>query len=54
MFYENQSGESGKVDFVVQIADRVIPMEVKAEESLQAKSLQPHRRPRGIWRRDIF
>ena len=32
----------GKVDFLIQVADSIIPLEVKAEENLQAKSLKTY------------
>lgn len=40
LYYYSAPGSSGEVDFVVQAGDKVIPVEVKAEENLQAKSLK--------------
>ncbi len=40
LYYYSASNSNGEVDFVVQTEGRVIPMEVKAEENLQAKSLK--------------
>jgi predicted AAA+ superfamily ATPase len=42
VYYWSASEEGGKseVDFVVQVSGSVIPIEVKAEENLQAKSLK--------------
>lgn len=40
LYYYSASGSSGEVDFIVQVEDRAIPVEVKAEENLQAKSLR--------------
>ena len=38
--YWSSATGKGEVDFVVQVDDNVIPIEVKAEENLQAKSLK--------------
>lgn len=40
LYYYSAPGSSGEIDFVVQAGDKVIPVEVKAEENLQAKSLK--------------
>ena len=40
LYYYSSPNSNGEVDFVVQAGDRVIPVEVKAEENLQAKSLK--------------
>lgn len=39
VYYWSADNSRGEVDFVVQKAERVIPIEVKAEENLRAKSL---------------
>ncbi|MDO4310509.1 MAG: ATP-binding protein [Prevotella sp.] len=39
VYYWSAENSRGEVDFVVQKAERVIPIEVKAEENLRAKSL---------------
>lgn len=40
IYYWSAEKSSGEVDFLVQHAGKVIPIEVKAEENLQAKSLK--------------
>jgi len=40
IYYWSSERSSGEVDFVVQYDDRIYPIEVKAEENLQAKSLK--------------
>lgn len=40
LYYYSARESDGEVDFVVQAGDKVIPVEVKAEENLQAKSLR--------------
>lgn len=40
IFYYSKDGSTMEVDFVVQTNDRVIPLEVKAEENVHAKSLK--------------
>lgn len=40
LYYYNAQNSSGEVDFVIQRANRIIPIEVKAEENLQVKSLR--------------
>ncbi|MBQ4025066.1 MAG: ATP-binding protein [Treponema sp.] len=39
-FYYSSPNSSGEIDFVTQIEDLVVPIEVKASENLQAKSLK--------------
>ena len=39
-YYWSAEASSGEVDFVLQHDGRVIPLEVKAEENLNAKSLK--------------
>ena len=39
-YYWSAENSSGEVDFVLQHSGNVIPLEVKAEENLQAKSLK--------------
>ena len=48
LYYYNAENSSGEVDFVVQRAGKVIPVEVKAEENLQAKSLRALCRKYGL------
>ena len=40
VFYWSSDTSTGELDFVIQNNDRVIPIEVKAEENLKAKSLK--------------
>lgn len=40
LYYYAAETSSGEIDFVVQLGTEVIPVEVKAEENLQAKSLR--------------
>ena len=40
LYYYSASNSGGEVDFVVQAGENIIPLEVKAEENLQAKSLR--------------
>lgn len=40
IFYYSKDGSTQEIDFVVQSAERVIPVEVKAEENVHAKSLR--------------
>lgn len=40
LYYYSAENSSGEVDFIVQKGNQVIPIEVKAEENLQAKSLR--------------
>ena len=39
-FYYSADNSRGEIDFIIQKDDRIIPLEVKAEENLQAKSLK--------------
>ena len=39
-FYWSEEKSSGEIDFVIEHQNRIIPIEVKAEENLQAKSLK--------------
>ena len=40
LFYYSSPTSSGEIDFLVQIQDQIIPIEVKSSENLQAKSLK--------------
>ena len=40
VYYWSAENSRGEIDFLVQHADRIVPIEVKAEENLQAKSLR--------------
>ena len=40
LYYYSAQNSSGEIDFIIQRGMQVIPIEVKAEENLQAKSLQ--------------
>lgn len=40
IFYYSKDGSTQEIDFVVQSAERVFPVEVKAEENVHAKSLR--------------
>lgn len=40
LYYYSAENSSGEVDFIIQKANKVIPVEVKAEENLQAKSMR--------------
>lgn len=40
IFYWSADNSRGEIDFLVQDAEKIIPIEVKAEENLQAKSLR--------------
>ncbi|OJV34311.1 MAG: hypothetical protein BGO29_08560 [Bacteroidales bacterium 36-12] len=42
VYYWSAENGRAEVDFVVQHAGKVIPIEVKAEENLQAKSLKSY------------
>ncbi|MCD7751272.1 MAG: ATP-binding protein [Lachnospiraceae bacterium] len=42
LYYYSTENSSGEIDFVVQAGGRIIPIEVKAEENLQAKSLRSY------------
>ena len=39
-FYYTSPNSSGEIDFIVQVQDQIVPVEVKAAENLQAKSLK--------------
>lgn len=39
LYYWSADNSSGEIDFLIQKGDRIIPVEVKAEENLKAKSL---------------
>lgn len=43
VFYYTNDRNTGEVDFVVGAEDKVIPVEVKAEVNLMAKSLKTYR-----------
>lgn len=40
VFYWSSESSRGELDFIIQYNDRIIPIEVKAEENLKAKSLK--------------
>ena len=40
IFYWSAERGTGEIDFLVQMDDKIVPVEVKAEENLQAKSLR--------------
>lgn len=40
LYYYSAETSSGEIDFIVQLGTEIIPVEVKAEENLQAKSLR--------------
>lgn len=40
IYYWSQDNSQGEIDFLVQQGDTILPIEVKAEENLQAKSLK--------------
>ena len=42
LYYFSKENSSGELDFVVQQGQYIIPIEVKAEENLQAKSLRAY------------
>ena len=42
LYYYSKENSSGELDFVLQKAQYIIPIEVKAEENLQAKSLRAY------------
>ena len=39
-FYWSAENSTGEIDFVFQVENHIVPLEVKAEENLQAKSLK--------------
>ena len=47
-YYWSAVKSTGEVDFVVQVGGRVVPVEVKAEENLKAKSLASFCKANGI------
>lgn len=42
LYYYSKENSSGELDFILQIGGHIIPVEVKAEENLQAKSLREY------------
>ena len=40
IFYWSSEKGTGEIDFLIQMDDKIVPIEVKAEENLQAKSLR--------------
>ena len=40
IFYWSSEKGTGEIDFLIQMDDKIVPVEVKAEENLQAKSLR--------------
>ncbi len=40
LYYYSAVNSKGEIDFVIQVNDQIIPLEVKAEENLRAKSLR--------------
>lgn len=48
LYYYSAENSSGEVDFVIQSVNKVLPLEVKAEENLQAKSLRALCRKYGL------
>lgn len=40
IYYWSAKNSRGEIDFLLQSEDKIIPVEVKAEENLQAKSLK--------------
>ena len=42
LYYYSKENSSGELDFILQKAEYIIPIEVKAEENLQAKSLREY------------
>ena len=40
IFYWSADGGAAEIDFLVQTEEKIVPIEVKAEENLQAKSLK--------------
>lgn len=47
-YYWSAEKSSGEVDFLVQVDGEVIPIEVKAEENLRAKSLASFCKANGL------
>lgn len=42
LYYYSTENSDGEIDFIIQKDDRIIPLEVKAEENLRAKSLRAY------------
>ena len=42
-YWSRDKGSQAEVDFIVQLDDQIVPIEVKAEENLQSKSLRVYR-----------
>ena len=42
IYYYSKENSSGELDFIIQQGQHIIPIEVKAEENLQAKSLKAY------------
>ena len=42
IYYWSSESSTAEIDFLVQFSDQIIPLEVKAEENLQAKSLKSY------------
>ena len=42
LYYYSTENSDGEIDFVIQNGDQIIPLEVKAEENLKAKSLRAY------------
>ena len=42
LYYYSKENSSGELDFIIQQGQYIIPIEVKAEENLQAKSLKAY------------
>lgn len=42
-YWSRDKGSNAEVDFIVQFDDQIVPIEVKAEENLQSKSLRTYR-----------
>ncbi|WP_044975117.1 ATP-binding protein [Ruminococcus sp. HUN007] len=42
LYYYSTANSDGEIDFVIQNGDQIIPLEVKAEENLKAKSLRAY------------
>jgi predicted AAA+ superfamily ATPase len=40
LYWSKDAGSSAEVDFLVQLDDQIVPIEVKAEENLNSKSLK--------------
>ena len=42
-YWSRDKGSQAEIDFIVQLDDQIVPIEVKAEENLQSKSLRVYR-----------